>query len=459
MNVRLFVLAVVSVVCAVAPAFGDIAPPALQWDASPEGNVAGYIVYVGQAPGSYDETYDVSRQTSFVYTKAVPGRAYFFSVAAYTSGSEVGPRSEEVLFLAGTPATLPLRSAAPMTSSPAADDAPRAVAARALDLGASRRSCTSSGECYEMETLAAVAGRATGLMHATDGRVIFMEDGRYVRVIENDQLVPTPALSVEDGSRIVALALDPGFEQTGFVYAGIVGEGADRQLDVVRYRAVANRLGEAAVIVAGLPLPEIGDASLAVDALRRVYVAMPRSTETGADRYSEQLLRFEQDGTTVRADGAAAPVYSSGYARPSSLVLGRAGHELWLGGADENGVGGLVRVSLDRESTGDTAIAQRVVVHHGTGVSSVAVPLPVADRSVNSEGDRPLTFVDETGAVFHLSGVRGDTGADPWMTPGQLGGIAVSVANGASGSDFYLAVASDTEPALSTTSIVRLRRK
>src|SRR5688572_24286130 len=46
MNLRLCTLAVVSLLCVVAPAFGDVRPATLAWDAMPEGTVAGYIVYV-----------------------------------------------------------------------------------------------------------------------------------------------------------------------------------------------------------------------------------------------------------------------------------------------------------------------------------------------------------------------------------------------------------------------------
>jgi hypothetical protein len=68
----------------------------LLWDRSPDANVAGYLVYVGTQPGVRAVTYDVGDATSFVYSAAVPGQQYYFSVAAYTPGPVVGEPSAEV---------------------------------------------------------------------------------------------------------------------------------------------------------------------------------------------------------------------------------------------------------------------------------------------------------------------------------------------------------------------------
>src|SRR5688572_32294624 len=73
----------------------------LAWDANPETFVAGFIVYVGPASGTYDEQFDVGNRQSFVYDRVISGRAYFFAVAAYSAGPVIGPRSEEIFYRAG----------------------------------------------------------------------------------------------------------------------------------------------------------------------------------------------------------------------------------------------------------------------------------------------------------------------------------------------------------------------
>ena len=68
----------------------------LMWDRSPDSNVAGYLVYVGTQSGSYGNAYDVGNSTSFAYSSAAPGQAYYFAVAAYFPGPVIGAKSTEV---------------------------------------------------------------------------------------------------------------------------------------------------------------------------------------------------------------------------------------------------------------------------------------------------------------------------------------------------------------------------
>lgn len=68
----------------------------LMWDRSPDSNVAGYLVYVGTQSGVYASPYDVGNTTSWAYSSATAGQAYYFAVAAYYPGPVIGTRSTEV---------------------------------------------------------------------------------------------------------------------------------------------------------------------------------------------------------------------------------------------------------------------------------------------------------------------------------------------------------------------------
>jgi hypothetical protein len=68
----------------------------LMWDPSPDSNVAGYLVYVGTQSGVYSSAYDVGNSTSFAYSNASAGQAYYFAVAAYFPGPVIGTKSTEV---------------------------------------------------------------------------------------------------------------------------------------------------------------------------------------------------------------------------------------------------------------------------------------------------------------------------------------------------------------------------
>lgn len=74
------------------------------WDANLEGDLAGYRVLVGTAPGRYNQTYDVGRATS--KTLNLPdGTTYYIAVVAYDSEGLVSTPSNEVSWF--VPAPLP----------------------------------------------------------------------------------------------------------------------------------------------------------------------------------------------------------------------------------------------------------------------------------------------------------------------------------------------------------------
>src|SRR5688572_31112300 len=54
------------------------------------------ILYVGTQSGVYGTAYDVGNSTSFAYSSAAPGQAYYFAVAAYFPGPVIGTKSTEV---------------------------------------------------------------------------------------------------------------------------------------------------------------------------------------------------------------------------------------------------------------------------------------------------------------------------------------------------------------------------
>ena len=279
LNERAFSLARVRqrALLSAAAALGQTQPVTLEWDQSLEPSLAGYVVYVGNASGLYDEQHRRGLRTSFVYTNAVPGRPYYFSVAGYTPGLNVGPRSEEVLFLTG---------AGVVPSSPITDEqrAPRRDDESCHCFGRggrwrSRGVCRGR-HCYRVDTLASCRRDRDDLTRP--GRAsLFVEDERHVRAIEGDLLVPEPLLSAGRSETFAGLVIDPGFADTRFAYVGVVetAPDGDRQLRIVRYREVANVFGEGAALVVGLSLPSEGRPSLAVDAARRLYVAMPGTPE------------------------------------------------------------------------------------------------------------------------------------------------------------------------------------
>lgn len=100
-----------------APAsFRAAAPPpgqvTLAWDAPderlsgetlPARRIAGYRIYYGDAPNEYTRWLDVDPTTEHVISGLIPGRRYYFSIAAIDDSGRVGERSPPLIARAVRP--------------------------------------------------------------------------------------------------------------------------------------------------------------------------------------------------------------------------------------------------------------------------------------------------------------------------------------------------------------------
>jgi hypothetical protein len=192
------------------------------------------------------------------------------------------------------------------------------------------------GTCYEVRLVADRLGVVSQVTALPDGRVLFIEGGERVRVIEHGALVPEPALAVatNDASQLVSLAVDPDFDRTRtlFVAWGEEPTPGTFLINVTRYRELHNVLGQGAQIVTGLPSRADAMVPLAVDGDGLLYVAQP---QTATDRGSQSpfgglVLRFDRDGMTPT--GSVSPTMAIGFADPTALSIDRPGGRLLLGG-------------------------------------------------------------------------------------------------------------------------------
>jgi hypothetical protein len=94
-----------SLVCILAgaatAAAGDVT---LAWDPNSEGNLAGYKIYYGTAPGVYGTPITIGTQATYTVT-GLPAGTYYFAVTAYnTEGLESGYSNEVSTAVTGTSA-------------------------------------------------------------------------------------------------------------------------------------------------------------------------------------------------------------------------------------------------------------------------------------------------------------------------------------------------------------------
>ena len=176
---------------------------------------------------------------------------------------------------------------------------------------------------------------------APDGRMFFTERPGRVRVLQQGQVLPQPALIVDDVAAIgegglLGIAVHPDFAGNGFVYLAYTARvGSGREIRVARFREAGNTLGERAVIVGGIAAADIHDgARLKFGPDRKLYVtigdvAVP-STAQDLGTLNGKILRLNEDGS-VPADNPfpGSPIYSYGHRNPQGLDWQPGTGALW----------------------------------------------------------------------------------------------------------------------------------
>jgi glucose/sorbosone dehydrogenase len=322
----------------------------------------GFRLYVDGSPvplvgtctqGSTQGRYDCSG----ILPSMSPGR-HTLEVASLLNGME-SPRSAPLRINFSSLATsLPDSDA----SSGGASTAPQSSAI----------CLTTTARCHDDTAIASGFADVIGLSALPDGRLLFIEGGRRVRVIENKTLRSDPALSAPAEATLAGLAVDSRFETTRFVYIAWseAKSSGEHSLNITRYRELAGTLGEGAQIVTNLPFQADARAPLAVDSAGLLYVATPTQPQrVGSDALGAgAILRFTRDGAVAAGSWRGSSIVAYGYPRPTGLVVDSALGALWLAGIDASRVGQMARVALQSE-----AVSRMTEVGL---LESVAQPLP-----------------------------------------------------------------------------------
>lgn len=90
--------------------------PTSNTDGSPVGNIEGYKVHVGTAPGSYTRNNEAGNQTASTVSSLTEGQTYYFAVTAYDQAGTESEFSNELSYTvpAATPAPTPAPVPAPV---------------------------------------------------------------------------------------------------------------------------------------------------------------------------------------------------------------------------------------------------------------------------------------------------------------------------------------------------------
>lgn len=262
-------------------------------------------------------------------------------------------------------------------------------------------------DCYGVQSIASDLGAVTAISPMPDGRVMFIEAGRQVRIASATADVSAIALSAADNRQLTGLAIDTQFEKSRSVFVAWteLSRGGP-VVNITRYRELGNVLGEPATIVTGLPVASGSSTPLAVDNDGLIYVAVPANRST-----SGVVMRFDRDGRVPSSNRNASPIVATGYASPLALAVDRSTRTVWLTGRGAREFGEVAVLGIPALSRGTWPSQPSAVerpLNGGTQVESIAIDETPSARDtgvqvvIATEGGLRSVFL-EHGAVTRSS--------------------------------------------------------
>jgi glucose/arabinose dehydrogenase len=223
------------------------------------------------------------------------------------------------------------------------------VQATSTATASSLKLTTADGVQLQAAVVADGLEEITDLAVAPDGRMYLAERPGRIRVFRAGQLMLAPALTLRDattaeGHGLLALTLDPRFDQNHLLYAVYTTAEGFR---VARFRAVGDTLGDRAILMDAVPARATRPAaSLRFGPDAKLYAGFDnagqaaRSGDLGS--FNGKILRLNADGTTPADRSSGSPLYGSNLSAPRGLEWDATGTMLWVadGKLDVRGPGG-----------------------------------------------------------------------------------------------------------------------
>jgi glucose/arabinose dehydrogenase len=302
---------------------------------------------------------------------------------------------------------------------------------------------TSDGMALRIDAIAALERPAAIAVAA--GRIFIAYAGNgsagatRIHVITDGTVTQDAELAVEPANEsggILALAVDPDFERTHFVYALDVAAGASPAFRLTRYREAGGRLGQRAVLLGDVPAAARPSGGVAFGTDGQLYVAFDDGGDPESARrlgsYNGKVLRLEADGSAPPDRRGGSPVFASNFRSPRSLSWDPATSSLWI--ADPV----LGRVARLRPGAGRTQGATTYSLPLAGG--PVAVAMYRGTLMPGMRGDLLAASADEPGILLRarFTGTDQNTIATTERLP-MPGGAAVRLIEQAPDGAIYVA--------------------
>lgn len=221
------------------------------------------------------------------------------------------------------------------------------------------------------------------LAFAADGSIFIAERRGTVRLFSDGSIAGSAALDLSEAitraeGGLLAIALDPAFDQNGLMYALYAVDAPRNGLEftIARFRYVNGVFAERAVLLDRIPASSDG----ATGAMRigpdgKLYVALDSGVSgrmsASFATYNGKVLRFNTDATTPDDQAGSNPIYSLEHPQPLALDWQPATGTMWV--VDRIGIdsGRLSAVSGDVQQSRMTS-RPSYALPAGTGAASAA---------------------------------------------------------------------------------------
>jgi glucose/arabinose dehydrogenase len=281
------------------------------------------------------------------------------------------------------------------------DQTPGAAASRIVDIAAERMA---------LEVVAEGVDRPNDIAFAPDGRLFVAEEFGRIRIVQippvgagvtrakadaSESRTPNPI-----GDRVLAIALDPEFSRTRFVYAlyTVPGRLGVPTFTIARFRVVSGTLAERIKVLDEIRAAEPRPAgSLRFGADGKLFAALddggdPAQAEDLAS-FNGKVLRLNPNGTTPDDQAGASPLYASVYRAPKGFDWDASTGLLWL--VDAAG-GGAARLNA--------IVSADNVRKRGVTRATVALPADSAPSSIATYRGRLLPSFEHSLVIASNSG-------------------------------------------------------
>jgi glucose/arabinose dehydrogenase len=263
-----------------------------------------------------------------------------------------------------------------------------AVASADPENRAASEQTTADGASLRLDTVITGVESVTSIAFSEDGFVFVGERSGRIFMTPIDEFQRggslasyTPAIELGDvhlaaaeAGGLLDIALDPAFVRTRIVYALYTVAGRDdrSQFRIARFREVAGRLGERAVLFDDQPAsPERPAGAIGFGPDGKFYAAFDDGGSGGsrASSYGGKVLRLNADGTTPREQ--SGPVFAGDYRSPRGFDWHPGSGALWVADAISADAQ-MLRVNVTGPRLPRTPARANVQLPAGTDAVSIA---------------------------------------------------------------------------------------